>query len=252
MAVFPGSYVQTNMLSSQRANHIIDNILTPGLLSFRQITIYDEQSVLLNDNRTWKNTFNNWNQTFNSIFRYNGRKIDIPNNVNYKMGTFQLNDLVNMGDNVYLTYNFDYFPAEIIYGFMLQVVDTINTAAYGTPTSYGFENCPLNWNGVIADLTFARCMEKLILDYDLWSGKVVFALGYMDDASGGDIVGQLETLKRNAEDRAYKTLENEKFKNPNYLARPTDIYYNSVRSPFNYNGKAGTGRLRGMKINRWR
>lgn len=255
MATFPGTYIQIEQHTSARVNYIVDNILNPSIGSFREVTIYDEQSVLLPDNKTWKNTYRSWNPDFPLIIRYNGKEIDVPTTIDYKRGTFILDYTLSLGDNVYTTYNFDYFPVEILYGFMLQVVDTINTGAYGTASEYTLENAPIIWNGVIADLTCARCMEKLILDYDLWKGKLIFAVDFMDNASGGDIVGQLETLKQNFEERAYKTMDNEKFKNPPYASPPTSIYYDAIRGGgmggmFNDKG-VGVGRYRGMRINKW-
>jgi hypothetical protein len=85
----------------------------------------------------------------------------------------------------------------------------------------------------------------------------VFAIGPGDvyGSGGGDIAGQLQTLKTNAESRANKALENEKFKCGQYLAPPTVLYYDSIRGAGASAGRHGVpylaGRLRGWKPNRW-
>ena len=90
-------------------------------------------------------------------------------------------------------------------------------------------------------------MEKLILDYNLWKHRLVFAVGpSVLDGDAGDIVSQFETLKRNAEERAYKTLENEKFKTGNQISNPTAAYFSSIRG-----GGGRSNRLRGFKSNKF-
>jgi hypothetical protein len=182
----------------------------------------------------------------------------------YEKGEFQVG-AVDIGtdgcprDSVEATYQFDYFPVEVLEGFFNAAVEVVNTGAIGPPTNYKLDGSgtvpPDYWDGVLLDLAFAMAMEKLLLDYDLWKYRLVFAIGPNEVyGGGGDIVGQLETLKSNAESRAARTLENEKFKTGNYLSPPTSIYFQSIRGagtssphgiPFL------TGRLRGWKPNRY-
>jgi hypothetical protein len=108
----------------------------------------------------------------------------------------------------------------------------------------------------MTDLAFAQCMEKLLLDYDLWKPRMIFAIGPNDVyGGGGDITGQLETLKQNAEARADKTMDNEKFKSGNYLSPPTQFYYDSINGMGGSSSAHGipflTGRLRGWHPNQW-
>ena len=59
----------------------------------------------------------------------------------------------------------------------------------------------------------------------MWYGKLIFAISTNDLYNGSsDIASQLETIKRNCEDRAYGALENEKTRAPNALAKPTPAY----------------------------
>jgi len=157
---------------------------------------------------------------------------------------------------VELTYQFDYFPANILDGILRQAVDFVNTAAVGSPTDYTPDTMPSYWAGVVTDLSFAVCMERLMLDQTLWRQKVLYALGPNDfESGGGDIFSSLEALKQNAEERANITLNNERFKIGNYQSPPTQIYYNAIRGVgggrlFGPHNSGFYGKLRGYRPNR--
>jgi len=262
MAVFPGTYIPTGVASSARMNHLIDELLTPRLMSFRQICIYDEQAGFGCDGVTWGVTFGGWLPTAPVKVRKNGCPCETITNVDYAYGTFQAG-AVDVGldgrplDTVEVNYSWDYFPTAVLEGFYMVAVSLVNMTAVGPPTSYTIESMPVAWEGVVTDLVFAQCMEKLLLDFDLWKYRLIFAVGPNEvyGGGGGDIVSQLETLKQNAEQRAEKAMDNEKFKTGNYLSPPTSIYYNAIRGPGGGYGPHGipflTGRMRGYKPNKW-
>jgi len=252
MATFPGSYVLINASSNARVNYIVDNMVTPRILEFRQISVYDEMATRVGT-ATWKLTYGNWNEAFTLVANYNSEPTT-PASIDYTLGTVTFTNPAADGDTVHVTYNIDWFTIGILAGFIYQSVDVINNSGQAqAPTTYTIDNAPDNWNGVIADLVVALCMEKLILDYDLWKGRLIFAIGANQlEEGGGDIIGQLETIKTNAEERAKISLDNEKFKIGNLLAPPTSIYYAAVRGI----GAGGlcrgrTGRLRGIQFNRY-
>jgi len=250
MPVFPGTFINTEAVGIVRYDNIIDNLLTPRLIAFREVKVYDEVSTLLSDGLTWRQTYGNWNSTFPFTFVKNGAEVVTPLVVDYVAGSFQSGS-VSAGDSFRSSYCFDYFPAPVLKGYLDTVVDIVNTGAYGPPTGYSIETMPPWWDGVVVDLVVAMCMERLITDYTMWRGRLIFAIsGNQLEDGGGDIVGQLETIKRNAEERAYKTMENEKFKSGNYLAPPTSIYYNAIRGT-GRGGMHSYGRTRGWRPNRW-
>jgi len=254
MATFPGSYVPINQHSNARVNAIIDNLLTPELMCFRQIPIYDETGTITSTGgTTWRLSYPNWNVAFNEMVYLNSQLVT-PASVDHILGTVTLGAASNDGDNVNVTYNFDWFPAPKLAGFIYRVVDVINNSGEATSsTNYTINDAPANWDGVIADLTIALCMEHLLLCQNLWLGKLIFAIpNVMED--GGDITGSLETIKSNAEERANISLNNTKFKVPNSLAPPTGIYYAAVRGiGRTYTTSHGLrgGKLRGWQSNRY-
>jgi hypothetical protein len=261
MAVFPGTYIPTGVASSAKMNHLIDDLMTPKIMSFRQICIYDEQAVLDCDQVTWHTNFGNWLEASPIKARKNGCPCPTLSNINYEYGTFQAG-AIDIGadgkprDTVEINYSWDYFPGAILEGYLTAAVSIINMTAIGPPTNYTVDTAPTNWEGVITDLASAMAMEKLLLDYDLWKWRLVFAVGPDAVYAGGDggITSQLETLKSNFEERANNAMQNEKFKTGNYLSPPTSIYFDSIRG----GGSSGphgipflTGRLRGWKPNKW-
>ena len=255
MATFQATYIPIDAHANARVNFIVDNFMTPQLLAFRQIQVNDEVGVLQADGLTYKFSYANWNDTFPMVVRKNGAKLNSGQvfNINYLFGMLDVGP-VTRADRTNCTYSFDYFGITVLYGFILRAIDIINTAAVGPATNYDLDNAPNNWDGVIADLALAMCMERLLLDYDLWYGRLIFAIGAAQlEEGGGDITGALETLKQNFEDRAYKTLDNEKFKSGNFLAVPTQYYYQGIRG-FGGGGAHNIryyGKMRGFRPNKY-
>ena len=255
MATFPNSYVLIGSSTNARMNQIIDNMLTPRLLNFRQINVYDEQAKNVSPTTfspTWKLTYPTWNAAYPTQVMRNSQVVT-PASIDTIMGSVTLTTPYVNGDNVNVTYNIDWFPVGLLQGFIYQAIDIINNSGQAqSATHYTIADAPSNWDGVIADLAYAMAMEKLILDYDLWYGRVIFAIGAndMNDGQGGDVVSQLETLKQNAEERANISLNNEKFKIGNLLAQPTTTYYAAVRGigrTSTGHGVGSMGKLRGWK-----
>lgn len=264
MSYYPSTYIPTGVASSVKFNHLVDDLMTPRLMGFRQIHIDDEPAQLNPDGVSWFVTFGNWLEGEAVTVRKNGMLLNANTevfNISYQYGTFQLGT-VDVGldrvpkDVVEVNYVFDYFPASILEGFLTAAVSIINMTAVGPPTSYTVDTAPTNWEGVMVDLAYAMCMEKLLLDYDLWRYRLIFAVGPNEIyGGGGDIASQLTTLKQNAEQRAEKAMDNPKFKTGNYLSPPTAIYFASIRGFGSSMGSHGVpysrGRLKGWKPNKW-
>lgn len=267
MAYYPGTFVTVGIAGSVSYNDLVDNYLTPRLLTFRQITINDEPAVLRPDKLLWRVTYGNWNQgdilEDTVTIRKNGTVLSdaAVTSVNYLRGWFQANP-VDLGpdqksrDTVEATYEWDYFPVPVLKSFLDQAVNNVNASAVGSGTSYTIDTMPPWWKGVVADFAFAFAIERILLDYDLWKWRLVYAIGPGEvESGGGDIVGQLQTLKQNAEERANKAIENPLFKAPNRLSVPTVFYYDAVRGFGASAGRHGIpfsgGRLRGWVPNKY-
>jgi hypothetical protein len=263
MSVYPGTSIPTGVGSSAKFSHYVDNLMTPRLMGFRMIHIDDEPCTIKPDRLTWKTVFGNWLVGSNIIIRKNELMLELDTEVtdiSYVNGTFKcgIPDLDGQRvprDTVFANYIFDYFPQPVLEGLLLAAVSIVNVTAVGTPTSYTIDTAPTNWEGIVSDVAFAMCMERLLLDYDLWRYRLVFAIGPNEVEGGGaDIVSQITTLKQNAEERANKAMENPKFKTGNYLAPPTGFYFSSIRGFGGSSGAHGmpfsTGKLRGWRPNK--
>lgn len=253
-----GTWLKTNQSSNDRVNYIIDTLLNPSILEYRQIGIYHEPAIKLTKNR-FKFTYQNWNQAEIQLF-LNNNPVQLDSSmysVNYEYGIINVNFDATDGDTLMCSYNFDYFPTHILEGFLHRAVSQINVGTVGTVTDYTLDTAPTAWDGIIADYAYVYCLDKLILDYDIWKGRLIFALPPQALADGsGDIISQLDSLRSNAMDRIRMTIQNPKFKAKEYLAAPTIWYYRGI-SPAgrSFGGLSGNsivgGKLRGLRINRF-
>jgi hypothetical protein len=269
MAYFPGTFVEKGTASCDRMNYLIDDLLTPRVLPFRMICFYDLPMRLCPDGETWKAPYGNWLEGSDCYeVNKNGCPLLLSDMVDFDplMGSFKLAGGTELGpdnrprDVVEATFQFDYFPVELMEAYLKQALQNINAGAFGPPTCYGIcsNPPPSYWDGVIVDMAFAHMMEKILLDYNLWKYKLIFAIGPNEvEGGGGDIVGQIETLKQNAETRAGRAMDNEKFKiGGNYTSPPTQFYFQSIRGIGGMGGGGGQGvpvggRLRGWHRNRY-
>ena len=258
MPFFPGTLIPIGTASCDLMNELIDDLLTPRVLPFRQMCMYDLPLRLCPDGETWKAPYGNWLEGSDCYeVNKNGCPLLLSDMVDFdaEMGSFKLAGGTELGpdgrprDTVEVTFQFDYFPPELLEAYLKLAVNNINAGAFGPPTCYGICNNPppKYWNGVIVDMAFAMMMEKILLDYTLWKWKLVFAIGPNEvENGGGEVVQNIETLKQNAEQRAGRALDNELFKiGGHYTSPPTSFYFQSISG---FGGSAS--RLRGWKPNR--
>ena len=252
MATIPGTYVQTGLSATTRINAIVDVMLAPQIVEYRQLAIYHERGTRVTPT-TFKFTYQNWNPDFPIQLFLNNNPTQMTSGFtrNDTMGTIVV-AAATAPDSVLCTYNFDYFPIYMLEGFIVRAVDVINVAPIGATTFYDINSAPTNWDGVICDLTIAMCMEKLILDYDIWKGKLIFSISAQGLNDGSDnIIAQLETIKRNAEERAFRAFDNPQFKAPHYLSKPTQYYYQSLMTGGRMTQHGSNPRLQGWRCNKY-
>lgn len=255
---YPSTKIKLNQIKdNDKANFVIDKLLTPSIVQYRQIRIHHELATRLSSNK-YKVTYANLLDDNIQIFMNRG-KIPLDNSqysIDLTTGNITFNFSTTTHDAFEVTYSFDYFPSHILYGFLERAVSEINIGPVGTPTSYTFDTAPSYYNGLIANYAYVFCLDKLILDYDIWKGRLIFALPPSALADGsGDIISQLESLRGNAWERINISLNNAKLKAPQTLAYPTPAYFQGISPLGRYSGYSGHGfnggKLRGLKINRY-
>ena len=250
MTTITGTYIEKANTGNSRVDTLINVMVQPTIAEYRQIIINYETATLTGKN-SCRFTYQNWNPAYPVEVFLNGSAIPIDSSqytIDSEMGR------LSPGDAIMATYCFDYFPVHVLEGYIQRAVVTLNTAGNSMPTNYTYETVPEGWLGIVADLVVAMCMERLILDYDIWKGRLIFAISNNGIYDGGDnIVSQLETIKHNAEDRAYRSLDNAKLRVGGHLAKPTEYYYQALLtgSSSRYkNGNISYGPLRGARFNK--
>lgn len=257
MGTITGTYIEEAATGNKRVDNLINVLVQPTIAEYRQLIINYETGTIASPT-SCRFTYQNWNPSYPVEVFLNGSPIPLDPSrysVDYTMGRITLGFELTPGDSVMATYCFDYFPVHVLQGYIQRAVVTMNTAGNSMPTNYTYDTIPEGWLGIVADLVVAMCMERLILDYDIWKGRLIFAIDTNALYNGGDnIVSQLETVKHNAEDRAYRSLDNAKLRVGGYVAKPTKYYYESLLtgSAMRYkNGNPSYGALRGAKFNKF-
>lgn len=267
------------------ANTIINNMVYPTIRVFCEIPVHYETGT---KKRTgvYAFTYGNWNSLFEPEIFFNGSDMPLYNTaittieddilesssssessssdgvvsyyiIDYKNGTIAMTDaiFIQPGDNIQCSYNFSWFTTEMLESYVLRSLGTINYSGNGAVTSYTIDDLPEGFWGIAADLVVAMCMENLIMSYTMWAGKLIFAISPNGLYDGSDsVVSQLETIKRNSEERAYKALDNPQTRAPHSTSKPTDAYWRAVTQGSGVrvgpHGQVGYGKTRGIKYNR--
>lgn len=253
-----GTYIRLNQSENEKVNFIIDNMINPHIIEFRQINISHEPGIKVSFNE-WKFAYSNWNKEFRIQVYLNNDNTPLDDslyNVNHERGEITIND-ADKNDNIIASYSFDYFGTAVLEGFVHKAVSYINVGATGPLTDYTINDSPRNWQGVIADMALSYLMEKLIAEYDLWKGKLIFAISPQGLIDGNDnVVGQLETIRSSAWERVSMALGNERFKMNEYTAPPSATYYQAIlfgggNTRSKQHNIPSMGKLRGLRTNRY-
>lgn len=260
MKLFPGTVVDLYNTGNERIDYIINTLMSSLLIEYMQLKVYYETGTRVQQgvsSNTYKFHYQHWNTAYQPEVFLNGGQVALnPENyeVDYQNGRIKMNFDLQIGDSVQVNYSFNYFPAFILQGYIHRALGTVNTAGQSTITEYTLQDAPTYYDPIIADLALAQCFEKLLLDYDIWKGRLIFAISSQNLYGGSDnITSQLQTLKRNCQDRAYRSLDNPTFRAKYMLKKPTRAYYralmigNGLRS--NEHGGFNGTRLHGLKIN---
>ena len=238
---------------------IVNKMVYPEMWPFCEIMCHYETANKASDGN-FHFSYHHWNVAYPPQVFLNGSDIQLDNSmyeIDYKEGFIIPKWEVSPADTLVCTYNFNWFTAETMISFVNRSIGTMNFRGSGQPTSYTVETLPETWYGISADLVIAMMCEHLILAQTMWYGKLIFAISANDLYNGGggsDIAGNLESMKRNAEDRAYSAIDNEKMRAPAYLSKPTPAYWRAVTMGNGIrpgpHGQIGYGKTKGIKYNR--
>lgn len=250
-------YIKPAETGNKMVDTVINNMIMPTIHMFCEIPVYYETGMK-QANGSYKFSYKNWNDGFVPEVFLNGSDIQLNASqytVDYENGIITPSFESTSGDNLTCSYNFSWFTISSLQGFIERSLATINYAGQGATTSYTLSDFPEGWYGISADLVIAMCMENLILSYTMWTGKLIFSISANQMYDGSDsIVSQLETIKRNCEERAYKAIDNPQLRANYAISYPTPKYYraisigNGIR--LGPHGQTGYGKTRGIKYNK--
>lgn len=256
-----GEYIHDYIKKIDSGNTAIDEIVNkmvyPQIWMFCEIPVYYETGMRRRDG-SYKFSYEHWNRGFEPEVFLNGSDSQLASenySVDFETGSVTPSFETTTGDNILCSYNFSWFTHETLASYVYRAIGTFNYAGQGATTSYTVDTLPESFYGIVADLCVAMAMENLILSEAVWKGKLwkAFSANGLYDGSG-DLSSLFETIKHNAEDRAYKALENDKTRAPNAIARPTQAYWRAVTLGAGIrpgpHGQFGYGKTRGWKINR--
>ena len=258
---YDGEYISNYIVPINTGDTCIDTIV--NTMVYPQINVFCEIQAnyevgLRQADGSYRFSYKNWNSAFKPEVFLNGADTQLNESmysVNYAKGVITPSFAATPGDNMICTYNFSWFTPAMLQGYVVRSLGTINNSGNGAVTNYTTKDLPVGWYGISADLCIAMCMESLIAGYTMWVGRLIFAISPNGLYDGNDnIMSQLELLKRNAEERAYKALDNPKMRAPDYLAPPTPLYWravslgNGVR--LGPHGQMSYGKTRGQKWNK--
>ena len=250
-------YINPSNTGNEMVDTVINDMVMPTIHMFCEIPVYYEVGAKTKEG-SYKFSYSNWNDKFSPEVFLNGSDIQLSENqytVDFKNGIITPIYQSAPGDNLICSYNFSWFSNESLKGFVERSLTTVNYSGQGTTTEYTTKDFPKGWYGISADLVIAMCMENLILSYTMWVGKLIFSISANQMYDGSDsIVSQLETIKRNCEDRAYKAIDNPQLRANYAIAYPTPKYYRAITLGTGVrlgpHGQIGYGKTRGIKYNK--
>lgn len=253
------NFIEPISSGSTAIDTIVNELVYPEMWMFCEIMVHYETAQRGGDGN-FHFTYHHWNRAWHPQVFLNGSDIQLDDSlyeVNYVDGYIRPLWNVSPADNLMCTYNFTWFKPETLISFVKRSMGSINFRGSGQVTNYTVDTLPESWYGISADLVVAMMCEHLILSQTVWYGRVWLAISANDLYNGGgsDIASNLESMKRNAEDRAYAALDNENMRAPAYLSKPTPAYWravtmgNGIRPGPHGQISPGYGKTKGMKYN---
>ena len=253
------NFIEPISSGSTAIDTIVNELVYPEMWMFCEIMVHYETAQRGGDGN-FHFTYHHWNRAWHPQVFLNGSDIQLDDSlyeVNYVDGYIKPLWNVSPADNLMCTYNFTWFKPETLISFVKRSMGSINFRGSGQVTNYTVDTLPESWYGISADLVVAMMCESLVISTSMWYGRLIFAISANDLYNGGgasDIASTLESMKRNAEDRAYAALDNENMRAPAYLSKPTPAYWRAVTMGNGIrpgpHGQIGYGKQKGIKYNK--
>lgn len=193
----------------------------PGSISYRQVAsraflesligycqripVFKEVIRLNNARTQGEVTFGRWNQSAKEKIFINGNLQESGYSVNYWTGKINFTTLLSDFDEAVCDYNFRWFKDEELDGFIEQGVNIVNI--WPPQTVYTIANIEDRWIIAAEYGAAINAIRRLLMD--LLFQEPIKVFGGLTRQN--DIIGHLESLKKNYEDMLTKMLEQKKY-----------------------------------------
>lgn len=170
---------------------IIDDFLIPMLGPLLRIPVHDEIGVISKDRQTAVFIYQNWIDTTAPIIKHNRSEIlavTIDYTVNLVAGTINLTTPLPPGDEIDAYYYFRYFTNSELASFIELTLRDLNSRK--PATAFTIETAPLEWDGAIVLGAYLKCLQRLLMDFNLWRPFLIF----VDMNAGGAFRDQISSL----------------------------------------------------------
>ena len=170
------------------------------------IPIYTEQARPSADNKTYYLTFPRWNQTPRAqIYRNKTQIITSGYEINYFDGKIVFDNALTSYDHIYVDYNFSWFTEEQLYMFIEGAINVLNIMP--PASGYNIYNLPTPWITPVVYHAASDALLQLLLCLNFQQPRQVFG----GDDQYGTAFNNIETLKKEYEDKAKYFYEQKKF-----------------------------------------
>lgn len=229
---------------SSRVDKLIDDMLDANLAEFRQLMVWDEHASRTGDNpMVFRITYRPLNTSFTPEV-YDGQNNRVAaNDVTFYMdeGTFSVSS-DDGNQDYFVTYRFNYFPAEVLESFLKLSLMEINATATANTyvTSYdAIDSAPAYFDGPLVLGAIAKAYKRLAMDTLLWKNYLIWP--------DGKNAQQMATEAANFFNQLYTELRTgTKF--GKFIAKPSEYY-----ALFRVSGFGGinqfAGKFRGLALN---
>lgn len=161
----------------------------------QNIPVYYEQAKTSIDNRTFRLSFANWNQSPGiKIYRNLNNLLSDGFEVDYFNGEIIFDYELSTYDSINVDYNFRWFSDEALYQYLVNAVRTLNS--YPPMGNYTINNVPARYIPAVQKQAAVDAVRQLMLCLQFQEPQKVFGGAEQADK----VFGNLETIKQNYEE----------------------------------------------------
>lgn len=169
------------------------------------IPIYYEQSKPTRDNKTFRFSFNKWNQSAGTIVYRNENIVNEGVEIDYFDGKVVFDTVLSSYETVNVDYNFKWFSEDELNRFLLNALQTVNV--YPPHSGYDLLNVPDRFTPIVIYGAAKDALRHLMMCLQFQQPAQVF--GGLENAQKA--FANFETLKQNYEKDWEKLLEQKKY-----------------------------------------